>query len=64
MLGDTFAPLFPIALAAKDFEYATRSGEAAGAAIPLTQRASEVFRDAAQHDLGGQNITAIAKRYR
>ena len=64
MLADKFAPMFPIALVAKDFRYATSAAEISGAKVPITSRTGAVFHDAAEHGLGRENITAVAKRYR
>ena len=64
MLADKFAPMFPIDLVAKDFRYATSAAELAGAKVPITSRAGAVFREAAEHGLGDENITAVAKSYR
>jgi 3-hydroxyisobutyrate dehydrogenase len=64
MLADKFAPLFPIDLVAKDFRYAASAAEVSGADLPITIRAGNVFHEAAEHGLGNENITAIAKRYR
>lgn len=64
MLGTAFAPQFPLALVAKDFDYVVRSAEAFGAEVPLTLCTQEIFVDAARTGLGAENITAITKRYR
>lgn len=64
MLADKFAAMFPIELVAKDFRYAAQAAEGAGAHVPLTRQAGEVFAAAAASGLGAENITAVAKHYR
>jgi 3-hydroxyisobutyrate dehydrogenase len=64
MLAGAFAPLFPIALVAKDFGYAASALRGAGAAAPITDCARAVFANAAAHGLGEQNLTAIVKWFR
>ncbi len=64
MLADKFAPMFPIDLVAKDFRYAGRAAASVGARVPVTSGAGRVFEEAAAHGLGGENLTAVAKRYR
>jgi 3-hydroxyisobutyrate dehydrogenase len=63
MLAGAFAPLFPIALVAKDLGYAAAALRGAGAAGPITEGARAVYAEAAAHGLGAQNIHAIVKRY-
>ena len=58
-----FDPMFPIALVAKDFRYATEAAHAIEARVPLTDVTAQAFADAAQAGLGAQNINAIARRY-
>ena len=64
MLAGNFAPMFPIDLVAKDFRYAVAAASAAGAALPLAKSTGEVFRVAADHGLGGENIAAVSQLYR
>lgn len=58
-----FDPMFPIALVAKDFRYATEAARAIEARVPLTEVTAQAFADAAEAGLGEQNINAIARRY-
>lgn len=58
MLAGAFAPMFPVALAEKDFGYARAA--AAPAAIPVTAAAHETFRQALRGGLGEQNLTSVA----
>ena len=64
MLADKFAAMFPIDLVAKDFRYAAQAAEAAGAHVPITRQAGEIFSTAAAGGLGTANITAVATLYR
>ena len=58
-----FEPMFPIALVAKDFRYATQAARTVDARVPLTEVTAEAFADAVEAGLGEQNINAIARRY-
>ena len=58
-----FDPLFPIALVAKDFRYATEAAGALEARVPLTEVTARAFADAVEAGLGEQNINALARRY-
>lgn len=58
-----FDPMFPIALVAKDFRYATEAARALEARVPLTEATTRAFAAAVDAGLGEQNINAIAKRY-
>lgn len=62
MLGSSFPPMFPIALVAKDFDYALRAAERANARAPITRAVRDVFVEA--RELYDENITAIVKGYR
>jgi 3-hydroxyisobutyrate dehydrogenase-like beta-hydroxyacid dehydrogenase len=64
MLAGNFAPAFPIALVEKDFSYATATGQAAGAAMPLAEAARQTFANAIEKGLGEDNITGIVQLYR
>lgn len=58
--GDTYAPLFPVALVAKDLGYAAAlAGERAQA--PMVRAALAVFERAREEGLGEENIHAVAK---
>lgn len=58
-----FDPLFPIALVAKDFRYASAAASAVQARVPLTQTTAQAFAEAAEAGLADQNINAIARHY-
>ncbi|HEU4406700.1 MAG TPA: NAD(P)-dependent oxidoreductase [Polyangiaceae bacterium] len=63
MLAGRFEPMFPAALAEKDFRYALAAAEAVGGRLPVTGRVREIFEHAVARGLGGENLTAVAKLY-
>lgn len=71
MLGNSFAPAFPIDLVAKDLAMALRSAAeiegdiepGAGAELPVTAALGQVFAAAREEGLGELNATGIVKRY-
>jgi 3-hydroxyisobutyrate dehydrogenase-like beta-hydroxyacid dehydrogenase len=60
MLSDMHVPMFPIALVAKDFDYAI--GDHADT-MPVAAAAMEVFSTAASRGLNDANLTAVATLY-
>jgi len=63
MLNDNFAPLFPVELIEKDFNYAIAAAGSAEKA-PTISAARDVFRQALAQDLGKENMTSVAKLFR
>ena len=63
MADGNFAPLFPIDLVAKDLQYVGRTTIEGGGMAPLTASALELFEEAQRQDLGGENISAIARLF-
>ena len=63
MVSARFEPLFPIALVRKDLAYALTLAASAGASVPLSQRVAELFAQAVERGLAGENITAVCKLY-
>lgn len=61
MLGDDFAPLFPVALIEKDFGYAL--GVDATQTLPTLNAAREVFREAINRGWGGENMTGVVRLF-
>ena len=59
-----FAPLFPIALVAKDLQYAIAAARSRGAELPVVERTHALFERAAAMDFAAENITAIAQIHR
>jgi 3-hydroxyisobutyrate dehydrogenase-like beta-hydroxyacid dehydrogenase len=64
MLGGNFAPQAPVALIAKDLDYALRAAQRLGLDMTLTGTVAQRFRDAEQRGLGTENFVAVAKLYR
>lgn len=58
-----FAPLFPLALVKKDFQYAVSQAESVGASAPLTRRTQDLLSQACAQGLGAENITALTKLF-
>ena len=64
MLAERFDPMFPIALVAKDFDYAVAlAGDTPERAMPLARAAQAVFHDARRRGLGDLNITGVLEAY-
>ena len=63
MLGTDFPAAFPIDLVAKDFAMIARTGQEAGARMPVTAETGRVFAAACDEGLGDLNITGIVRRY-
>lgn len=63
MLARSHAPAFPIELVEKDFDLVHATGVAVAADLPISRAVGAIYA-AAKHDgLGGENITAVARRY-
>ncbi|MEM8639957.1 MAG: NAD(P)-dependent oxidoreductase [Cyanobacteria bacterium P01_G01_bin.54] len=63
MLAGRHAPLFPIALVAKDFRYALAAGQPMNAAMPTVQAVGEVYQRAIASGYGSDNITGILQLF-
>jgi 3-hydroxyisobutyrate dehydrogenase len=61
MLARNFAPQAPVDLIAKDLDYALRSAEQAGAALPVTAAVAGRFHAASAAGYGHENLVAVAK---
>jgi 3-hydroxyisobutyrate dehydrogenase len=64
MLADRFEPMFPTSLVAKDLRYTVETAKAADAPLPVVDGVKALFEDAIARELGGENLTAVAKLYR
>lgn len=58
-----FDPLFPIALAEKDFRYVAEAGRAVGSRTPTADAVRTLYQAAIAAGHGGDNIHGIAKLY-
>lgn len=63
IVGRQFDPLFPIDLVEKDLRYTIDVAGAAGASVPTTEAVHAAFVEAQRAGHGGENITAIARRF-
>jgi 3-hydroxyisobutyrate dehydrogenase len=61
MLAASFAPLFPVELAAKDFDYVLAAGDPDR--LPLAAAARTVFDRAVRHGFGADNLTGVVRLY-
>jgi 3-hydroxyisobutyrate dehydrogenase len=64
MLGDSFAPLFPVELVEKDLEYVAAAAKAADHLAPVTDATQAVMRLAIARGWGAENLTGIVRLYR
>jgi 3-hydroxyisobutyrate dehydrogenase len=63
MLAKNFAPMFPVEMVNKDFNYLLDAASRAGSSLPLTQSTHSVLGDALKRGLSEQNLTAVAQLY-
>jgi 3-hydroxyisobutyrate dehydrogenase len=63
MLSGNFAPMFPIELAKKDFEYFLQTAEQVQSRTPVIDAVHEVLARASKEGIGESNITGLAKLY-
>jgi 3-hydroxyisobutyrate dehydrogenase len=63
MLAGNFAPMFPIILVKKDFEYFLQTAAQVQSRTPVIDAVSEVLAKATQEGIGESNITGLAKLY-
>jgi 3-hydroxyisobutyrate dehydrogenase-like beta-hydroxyacid dehydrogenase len=63
MMAHRFEPMFPVALAAKDFRYVVRAAAELGSNLPLARGLASVFEEACAAGLENENLTAVAKLY-
>ncbi len=61
--GRDYAPNFPVALVAKDFDYLAALAEQVGAKTPLADTVATVYRQGAKGPQAGLDIAGIADRY-
>ena len=61
MLEDRHAPMFPVALVAKDMDYASGLARAAGVHTPVLDAVAASYRRAQEAGLGELNITGVAR---
>lgn len=61
--SENYAPLFPLALALKDFGYVVAAAKSRGAEMPTTALVRDVFAKAVDCGYGDDNIHAIAKLF-
>jgi 3-hydroxyisobutyrate dehydrogenase len=63
MLAQNFAPMFPIELVKKDFEYFLQTAKRAQSTTPLMEVVHTVLSTATQQGLGQSNITGLGALY-
>lgn len=63
MVSQNHAPLFPIALAEKDFRYVTQTAQRLEAPIPTTAAVMDIYRTAIAQGHGSANITGVAQLF-
>lgn len=63
MLTNNHAPLFPIALVAKDFRYMVQSAQAAGAEAPISIAIGDIYQNAIAKGYGEDNVTGIIQLF-
>lgn len=63
MLKGNYAPLFPIALAAKDLAYALQAAASSAADLPMAASARHIFAKAVEDGYAQDNITGVAQLY-
>jgi 3-hydroxyisobutyrate dehydrogenase len=63
MLLGNFAPMFPIDLVKKDFEYFLQTAERVQSSTPVIDAVHKVLANATQEGIGESNITGLAKLY-
>ncbi|MBY0422334.1 MAG: NAD(P)-dependent oxidoreductase [Parvularculaceae bacterium] len=61
MLAGDYAPLFPVELVAKDFDYVVDSASGAGA--PMAEAARAVFQTALAAGFGDEHLTSVRRLY-
>ncbi|WP_075187734.1 NAD(P)-dependent oxidoreductase [Teredinibacter haidensis] len=63
MVAGNFAAAFPIELVAKDFGYVESAAHTVHVDVPVSASTRQVYLQAIEQGLAGDNITGIAKRY-
>jgi 3-hydroxyisobutyrate dehydrogenase len=63
MLAGNFTPMFPIELVEKDFGYVVEEAGRAGAKVPVSLAARNVFGDAISNGFSADNITGVVKLF-
>ncbi len=63
MVSGAHAPLFPIDLVAKDFDYIVAAAERANTPAPTSRAVRDLYARAAREGHGGDNISGIAKLF-
>ena len=58
-----YAPLFPIELVAKDFDYVRALAMRSGARLPMTEAGAAVYNHAIVEGFGNLNISGVAALY-
>lgn len=64
MLKDSYAPLFPIDLVAKDFGYVVQTATEGGTEVPMATAARKVFENAVDQGFGQDNISGVVQLYK
>ncbi len=64
MLAGTFAPMFPAALAEKDFGYALAAAASVGTEMPLAEATRAIFNTAISRGFGSDHLTGVVRLYR
>jgi 3-hydroxyisobutyrate dehydrogenase len=63
MVARSFAPMFPIELVEKDFDYAIAAAKILGSPAPMTTAAHAIFAAAIDRGFGADNITGVSRLY-
>jgi 3-hydroxyisobutyrate dehydrogenase-like beta-hydroxyacid dehydrogenase len=63
MVAQAFAPMFPVELVAKDFDYALKGAQEAGCETPISAAARGVFAAALRQSLGALHLTSVRNLY-
>jgi 3-hydroxyisobutyrate dehydrogenase len=63
MIAQNFAPMFPIELVKKDFEYLLQTSQQVHSNTPLAQSVHQILTKAEQEGMGANNITAVGALY-
>jgi 3-hydroxyisobutyrate dehydrogenase len=63
MVSQNHAPLFPIDLVEKDFNYVAQTAQDLGATIPTANAVGDIYRSSVAKGYGSQNITGIIQLF-
>jgi 3-hydroxyisobutyrate dehydrogenase len=63
MVARAFAPMFPIELVEKDFDYAIAAAKLLGSPAPMTTNAHAIYASAVEKGFGADHITGVSRLY-